>query len=707
MKDENKGVGVKNDDYDDGNDDGGRHDVDLLLKRSYGLLHSNDESSDRIDRNDKIEEVRIPLLRLHNAIWSWGKSIPLLDNKNISHDLNDENDGLLNSEQSADALAIPSLSILSEKVDLSLSSPVLTTVKLNKAAHTNGDANILPFSESKATFKRVPSMETYTDTSTGIGGGTSFTNDSSSPIPDTNGSAFSTEEPSPSKEPSTSLSPLLDIKDSFTVGPIDLTGFQGQLIAIVGSVASGKSTLLLGCLGEVYKNGGVVEVSDIGGRFLSLGEDILGGSNEAIRRNREMYGNVNEIQMSEKSSYTSGSVSYCQQVPAMHSNISVRANILMGAVFDPQRYEKVFIGCCLDQDAKGWEDGDLLVITPSSSNLSGGQRLRIGVARALYAPSHTVLLDDPFSALDASTSVEIMKFIELEKKNRLIVITTHSLKLLIGSSARIITLESGRQIPPPSQDSHGVGEEWSPLVVGKCVDDIDKNDNINHENRSDDNGNIPVYYDNSDIDDCENSISDGGNCLKHEENDEKISTENININKDLTKCIEKNNENEIKNDAMKFDDTLPLLEKDELEHMKSGHINKNIFRTYLHATGPCLALIVIFSTIIMQVSSNSMAFWLACWSNSSTDRNDSMFIFKDNRISKFQDFFKNVSSEKFLEVAAIVILVNIVFAILRSFLFALGGLSAARTLYRKLSKSVFNADILFFENVSIGQIINR
>jgi ABC-type multidrug transport system ATPase subunit len=488
----------------------------------------------------------------------------------------------------------------------------------------------------------------------------------------------------------------------FTLGPITLTGFKGQMIAIVGSVAAGKSTFLLGCLGEVLEDRGEVqELADMERTTLPLGRELVRGEiGRVVRDNEDIRkGNKNEIQCSDKTAYISGSISYCQQVPAMHANISVRENILMGAVFDLQRYTEVFTDCCLLEDAKSWEGGDLLLVTPSSSNLSGGQRLRIGIARAFYALSRTVLLDDPFSALDANTSAEIMKFIELEKKNRLIVFTTHSLKLLASSSATIITLKGGKQISSPSHEEQSLlAAEVGADVVDK-FGDRDHNENILIDNDK----NTPTYCESNDVDTFKSSEYNSDNISfedpKYNENDNNcqnihnsrvFSTNNEIIKKN------KNEKNEIKSD-----------DSHQLEQMKSGHINKSIFKIYLQATGPYLTVIVMLSTIIMQGSSNSMAYWLACWSNSSQDIADSESILSNNIISKFQDFFRNISSEKFLQVAAVIILVNIIAAVLRSSLFALGGLTAAKTLYSRLSYSVLNADILFFESVSVGQIINR
>lgn len=95
-----------------------------------------------------------------------------------------------------------------------------------------------------------------------------------------------------------------------------------------------------------------------------------------------------------------------------------------------------------------WEKGDLTEVGVSGSSLSGGQRLRIGVARAVYAYScHVILLDDPFASLDGTTASQLGAYLREEvvgRQHRAVVIATHSVDLLRDASA-IVLLQEGEE----------------------------------------------------------------------------------------------------------------------------------------------------------------------------------------------------------------------------------------------------------------------
>jgi ATP-binding cassette subfamily C (CFTR/MRP) protein 1 len=131
----------------------------------------------------------------------------------------------------------------------------------------------------------------------------------------------------------------------------------GQLTILAGSVGCGKSTLLSSILGEV---------------------DILSGSIDV----RPSHG-----------------MAYCPQDPFIRTSHSIRDNITFMSPYDSVLYNKVVRACALHVDLAGFEEGDLRI----AQGLSGGERARVALARALYAKPAILLLDDPLCAVDPVT----------------------------------------------------------------------------------------------------------------------------------------------------------------------------------------------------------------------------------------------------------------------------------------------------------------
>eukprot|EP00931_Biecheleriopsis_adriatica_P003833 TRINITY_DN105594_c0_g1_i1.p1 TRINITY_DN105594_c0_g1~~TRINITY_DN105594_c0_g1_i1.p1 ORF type:complete len:1434 (-),score=269.24 TRINITY_DN105594_c0_g1_i1:143-4297(-) len=138
---------------------------------------------------------------------------------------------------------------------------------------------------------------------------------------------------------------------------------NGKLTLVVGPVGSGKSTFLAGILGEVPQCTGRVELW--------------------------------------------GSVAYCAQVPwILHG--TVRENIIFGKELDEEQFQNVVFACALGADLEQLKDGASTIIGERGINLSGGQKARIGLARAAYSAASVCLLDDPLSAVDAHVAAHLM-----------------------------------------------------------------------------------------------------------------------------------------------------------------------------------------------------------------------------------------------------------------------------------------------------------
>jgi ABC-type multidrug transport system fused ATPase/permease subunit len=79
----------------------------------------------------------------------------------------------------------------------------------------------------------------------------------------------------------------------------------------------------------------------------------------------------------------------------------VRENILLGTPLDERYYQEVLSACCLLPDLEMLPGGDMTQIGEKGVNLSGGQKARVALARAVYSRAPVMLLDDPLSAVDA------------------------------------------------------------------------------------------------------------------------------------------------------------------------------------------------------------------------------------------------------------------------------------------------------------------
>eukprot|EP00743_Colponemidia_sp_Colp-15_P009208 GILK01010051.1.p1 GENE.GILK01010051.1~~GILK01010051.1.p1 ORF type:complete len:1442 (-),score=265.93 GILK01010051.1:79-4404(-) len=157
---------------------------------------------------------------------------------------------------------------------------------------------------------------------------------------------------------------------------------QGSFVGIVGGVGAGKSSLLLALLNELPCLEGHLKVN--------------------------------------------GSLAYAEQEPWL-LNESIRSNIIFGQPFEEGRYRDVIQACSLKSDLLSFSDGDRTIVSEGGSNLSGGQKARVALARAVYRQADVVLLDDPLSALDANVATQIFHncFKEYLKGRTRILVTHH------------------------------------------------------------------------------------------------------------------------------------------------------------------------------------------------------------------------------------------------------------------------------------------
>lgn len=152
---------------------------------------------------------------------------------------------------------------------------------------------------------------------------------------------------------------------------------------------------------------------------------------------------LGELELDRGSIAVNGLVSYASQEPWVFRG-SVRQNIVFIEEFDEQRYNKVVEVCALERDFELLEQGDATIVGEKGSSLSGGQRARVNLARAIYKRSDIYLLDDPLSAVDTDVGKHIFeKCIKEFLADKICVLITHQLQYLINEQ-NVVVIDDGK-----------------------------------------------------------------------------------------------------------------------------------------------------------------------------------------------------------------------------------------------------------------------
>jgi ABC-type multidrug transport system fused ATPase/permease subunit len=140
-------------------------------------------------------------------------------------------------------------------------------------------------------------------------------------------------------------------------------------------------------------------------------------------------------------------IGYCAQTPWLQS-MSIRDNILFSAPYEEQRYKRTLDACALLPDLSQFKHGDLTFIGENGVGLSGGQKARVALARAVYSAARVLLLDDPLSALDHNTAEFVVRkcLSGPLMQNRTIVLVTHRTALVRDIADQIIEINQSRAI---------------------------------------------------------------------------------------------------------------------------------------------------------------------------------------------------------------------------------------------------------------------
>ncbi|KAM4591513.1 ATP-binding cassette sub-family C member 2 [Odontesthes bonariensis] len=337
----------------------------------------------------------------------------------------------------------------------------------------------------------------------------------------------------------------------------------GRLVAVVGAVGTGKSSLMSALLGEMYGTKGFINIQ--------------------------------------------GSLAFVPQ-QAWIQNATVRNNILFGSPLEEKRFQKVIQACALAPDLKLLGAGDLTEIGEKGINLSGGQKQRVSLARAAYSQADIYLLDDPLSAVDSHVGKHLFDNVIgpkglLKKKTRVLV--THGVSFLPYVD-EIVVLVNGKVSEVGSYKSLLASKgAFSEFLETYAQSNRTNSEADGHQ----DTEGLELIPDREDAQ-ADSPLEDSVSFTLKRENSIRHSQRGSSIR------LRKNSTLKKSEDAREPNKGQRLIEK---ETMETGKVKFSVFLQYLRALGWGYTAIVFAIYIIQNVAMIGQNLWLSDWTDDSVD----------------------------------------------------------------------------------------
>ncbi|XP_034367767.1 ATP-binding cassette sub-family C member 2 [Arvicanthis niloticus] len=431
-----------------------------------------------------------------------------------------------------------------------------------------------------------------------------------------------------------------------TIQDVNLDIKPGQLVAVVGTVGSGKSSLISAMLGEMENVHGHVTIK--------------------------------------------GSIAYVPQ-QSWIQNGTIKDNILFGSEYNEKRYQQVLEACALLPDLEILPGGDMAEIGEKGINLSGGQKQRVSLARATYQNADIYILDDPLSAVDAHVGKHIFNKVVgpnglLNDKTRILV--THGIHFL-PQVDEIVVLGKGTILEKGSYrdllSKKGVfAKNWKTFMK-HSESEGEATVNNDSEEEDDDCGLMPTV---------EEIPEEAASLTMRRENSlrrtlSRSSRSSSRRGKSLKNSLKIKNVNAL-NKKEEVVDGQKLIKK---EHMETGKVKFSIYLKYLRAVGWWSILFVIFFYVLYNVSFIGSNLWLSAWTSDSENLNETSYSSsqRDMRIGVFGAL--GIAQGVFLLIST-----------LRS-MYAFRN--ASKTLHGQLLTNILRAPMSFFDTTPTGRIVNR
>ncbi|XP_017474879.1 PREDICTED: probable multidrug resistance-associated protein lethal(2)03659 [Rhagoletis zephyria] len=406
----------------------------------------------------------------------------------------------------------------------------------------------------------------------------------------------------------------------YTLNNIDLKVKPRTLVAVIGPVGSGKSSLIQALLGELPAESGSITIH--------------------------------------------GSSSYASQEPWLFTG-TVRQNILFGLPMDKNRYRTVVKKCALERDFELLPFGDKTIVGERGASLSGGQKARISLARAVYRKADVYLLDDPLSAVDTHVGRHLFdQCLRGFLREDIVILVTHQLQFLEQADI-IVIMDKGKISAVGTYESmRKSGLDFAKLLVAPDM----------------------------------SADADGGG-----DSGEK---------KSLSRQNSRQRQNSISSMSSIADSAVGDAALQVQESREEGKISWGLYTKYFTASGGyVLFVIIMFFCVTAQILGSAGDSFLSYWVNKNEQKLDTdSRDFGDRIIGRLYGRDVRLNSETDpvdIYIFTGIIVATVIFSLARSLLFFVLAQRSSISLHNTMFQGLTRAAMYFFHTNPAGRILNR